>query len=71
MALGKTVLGTKETVVALVPTEDGILMQTLYDADEVKSLPTETEMVKVDDAELAMARETISGILQPTHCTPM
>lgn len=41
VAVAKTVMGTKEKLLALLPTEDGILIVTLFFADEVKEAPKE------------------------------
>lgn len=65
VAIGKTVMGTKETMLALVPTDDGIVLQTLYFADEVKALPKEAAKPQVGDAELDMAKQLIEGMSKP------
>ena len=39
IAISKTVLGTKETLLALIPREDSILAQTLFYENEIKDLP--------------------------------
>ena len=38
IAIGKTVMGTKETLLAIIPREDGILISTMYYEDEIKDL---------------------------------
>lgn len=65
VAVAKTVLGTKETLLTLIPREDGLLIQTMFYADEVKALPQGYNKPPVVDAELAMAKQLISGMIKP------
>ncbi len=37
VAIAKTVMGTKEKLLTLIPTDDGILIETMFFADEVKA----------------------------------
>ena len=62
VAIAKTVMGTKQKLLALVPTEDGILVETLFFADEVKEAPKELSKPEVSDAELAMAKTLIGAM---------
>lgn len=62
VAVGKTVMGTKETMLALIPTEDGLLLQTLFFQDEVKALPRPVSLPEVGGPELAMAKQLIQGM---------
>ena len=39
IAIGKTVLGTKDTLMAIIPREDGILISTMFYEDDIKSSP--------------------------------
>ena len=64
VAVAKTVLGTKEKLLALVPTQDGILAQTLFFADEVKDAPKELAKPQVNEAELQMAKTLIGAMVQ-------
>ena len=41
VAVAKTVMGTKEKLLTLIPTDDGILIETMFFADEVKQVPKE------------------------------
>ena len=41
VAIAKTVMGQSEKLLCLVPTEKGILVETLFFADEVKEIPKE------------------------------
>jgi DNA end-binding protein Ku len=65
VAVAKTVLGTKETLLTLIPREDGLLVQTMFFADEVKALPQGYAKPSVVDAELVMAKQLITGMVKP------
>ena len=62
VAIGRTVLGTKETMLALTPSERGLLMQTLHFADEVRELPVAAGSPNVGETELAMAEKLIEAM---------
>lgn len=59
VAIGKVVLGSKETLVVLIPQKEGILMETLYYYDEVKEIPRELPRPKPNKKELDMAKQLI------------
>ena len=65
IAVAKTVLGTKEKLLALIPTEHGLLVETLFFADEIKDAPKEPANVQVADAELQMAKTLIGAMVKP------
>lgn len=65
IAIAKTVLGTKETLLAIIPREEGILIQTMFFEDEVKILPQGYKKPAVSDAELKMAQTLISSMDKP------
>ena len=65
VAVAKTVMGTKEKLLALIPTEDGILVETLFFAEEVKEAPKELGHPQVQEAELTMAKTLINAMVQP------
>ena len=65
IAVAKTVLGTKETLLAIIPREDGILIQTMFFEEEVKILPHGYKKPEVVDAELQMAKTLISSMAEP------
>ena len=65
VAVAKTVLGTKETLLTLIPREDGLLAQTMFYADEVKDLPQSYTKPGVAEAELAMAKQLITSMVKP------
>ena len=65
IAVAKTVLGTKEKLLALIPTEHGLLVETLFFADEIKDAPKEPANVQVADNELQMAKTLIGAMVKP------
>ena len=65
IAIAKTVMGTKEKLLALIPTEHGILVETLFFADEIKDAPKEPAKVTMADAELQMAKTLIGTMVKP------
>lgn len=65
IAIAKTVLGTKEKLLALIPTSHGLLVETLFFADEIKDAPKEPASVEVVDAELQMAKTLIGAMVKP------
>lgn len=65
VAVAKTVLGIKETLLALIPTEHGILIETLFFQDEIKAAPKESVKPEVLDAELRMAQTLIAAMDKP------
>lgn len=62
VAIAKTVLGTKEKLLALIPTDNGILIETLFFADEVKDAPKESASLEVNEQELTMAKTLINSM---------
>ncbi len=64
IAVAKTVMGTKEKLLALIPTDKGILIETLFFADEVKEAPKEPVHPDVNDAELQMAKTLIGAMMK-------
>ena len=64
IAVAKTVMGTKEKLLALIPTDKGILIETLFFADEVKEAPKEPAHPDVNDAELQMAKTLIGAMMK-------
>lgn len=64
VAIAKTVIGTKQKLMALIPTDSGILAETLFFADEVKEAPKEIQQPSVSDAELSMAKMLVNAMVQ-------
>lgn len=65
IAVAKTVMGTKEKLLALIPTDNGILVETMFFADELKEAPKEPAKPAMNDAEIQMAKTLISAMVQP------
>lgn len=64
IAVAKTVMGTKEKLLALIPTDNGILVETLLFAAEVKDAPKEAGHPEVSEAELQMAKTLIGAMVK-------
>jgi len=65
IAIAKTVLGTKETLLAIIPRVEGVLIQTLFFEEEVKALPQGYKKPEVAAAEIEMAKTLISSMDKP------
>ncbi len=65
IAIGKTVIGTKDTLMAIIPREEGILISTMFYADEIKELQKQYNKPEVSDQELNMAKTLISSMDTP------
>lgn len=50
---------------ALIPTDTGILTETLFFHDEVKAMPKEPVKPEISEQELAMGKTLISGMKEP------
>lgn len=65
IAIGKTVLGTKDTLMAIIPREEGILISTMFYADEIKELQKPYTKPEVSDQEIQMAATLINSMDTP------
>jgi DNA end-binding protein Ku len=65
IAIGKTVMGTKETLLAIIPREDGILISTMYYEDEIKDLAKSYNKPELIEAEITMAKALINSMVTP------
>ncbi len=65
IAIGKTVIGTKDTLMAIIPREDGILISTMFYADEIKELQKQYSKPEISEQELNMAKTLISSMDTP------
>ncbi|HEY8889354.1 MAG TPA: Ku protein [Clostridium sp.] len=65
IAIGKTVMGTKETLLAIIPREDGILISTMYYEDEIKDLAKSYNKPELVEAEFTMAKALINSMITP------
>lgn len=64
-AIAKTVMGTRETLMALFPREDDILCRTLFYQDELTACPQEIAHPRITKAESDMARQLIHAMTAP------
>lgn len=62
VAIAKTVMGNGEKLLTIIPTDNGILIETMFFFDEVKEVPKETQKTQVTDAELTMAKTLINSM---------
>ncbi|ROR25809.1 DNA end-binding protein Ku [Mobilisporobacter senegalensis] len=65
IAIGKTVMGTNDTLMAIIPREEGILISTMYYADDIKELQKQYNKPEVSEQELNMARTLINSMDTP------
>ncbi|WP_312649952.1 non-homologous end joining protein Ku [Aminipila sp.] len=65
VAIGKTVMGTKDTLMAIIPREDGILISTMFYADDIKELQKQYIKPEVSEQELNMAKMLIDSMDTP------
>lgn len=64
VAIAKTVMGTKEELIALYPTKNDIIAKVLYFHDEIQPVPSISK-TPVDKAELEMAKSLINSMTRP------
>lgn len=65
VAIAKTIIGTKETLLALCPERDEIIVKTLFYKDEIVDNPTSFKHPKLIKAELDMATKLVHSMRQP------
>lgn len=65
IAIGKTVMGTRDTLMAIIPREEGVLISTMFYADEIKELQKQYNKPEVSDEELNMAKVLINSMDTP------
>ncbi len=65
IAVGKAVMGTKDTLMAIIPREDGILISTMFYADDIRELQKQYAKPEVSEAELNMAKVLINSMDTP------
>lgn len=65
VAIAKTVMGTQEALLTIIPTEEGILIETMYYEDEIKEIPKAITHFELNDAELKMAKTLINTMVKP------
>lgn len=65
VAIGKTVMGTKETLMAIIPREEGIIISTMHYADEIKEFQRQYSTPEISEQELSMAKMLINSMDTP------
>lgn len=65
IAIGKTVMGTKDTLMAIIPREDGILISTMFYADDIRELQKQYTKPGISEQELHMAKTLINSMDTP------
>ncbi|MBP1753934.1 MAG: Ku protein [Firmicutes bacterium] len=65
VALAKTVIGTKENLIVLYPTIDGIIAKTLFYQDEITVVPKQIVSTQLSEAEITMAKSLINSMTGP------
>ncbi len=65
IAIGKTVMGTKDTLMAIIPREDGILISIMFYADDIKELQKQYTKPEISEQELNMAKTLINSMDTP------
>lgn len=65
IAIGKTVLGTKDTLMAIIPRENGVLISTMFYQDDIKELQKSYEIPQPSEQELKMAQVLINSMDTP------
>ena len=65
IAIGKTVIGTTDTLMAIIPREDGILISTMFYADDIRQLQKQYTKPEVSEQELGMAKTLINSMDTP------
>ena len=65
IAIGKTVMRDKENLIAIIPREDGMLIQTMLFQDDIKELPKTYKKPEITEEELQMATSLINSMNTP------
>lgn len=69
VAIAKTVMGNGETLLCLLPTEEGILIEKMFFEDEIKEIPKTYTKPQLNEAELTMAKTLIESMNKPFEPT--
>jgi len=65
IAIGKAVMGASDTLMAIIPRADGILISTMFYAAEVKALQKPYTKPEISEQELDMAKVLINSMDTP------
>ncbi len=62
VGIAKTVLGNKETLIALRAKDGQMLLSTLFFADEIQKNPTKEVRAEFSSSELSLAKSIVEGM---------
>lgn len=65
IAIGKTVLGTKSTLMAIIPRENGVLVTTMHYQAEIKELQRSYAKPEILDTDKKLAKQLIGSMDTP------
>jgi DNA end-binding protein Ku len=65
IAIGKTVMGTKDTLLAIIPREEGMLISTMFFEDDIKDLRKTYNKSELIETELTLAKTLINSMNTP------
>ena len=65
IAIGKTVLGTRDTLMAIIPRENGVLISTMFYEADIKELQKSYTKPEISEQELTMAKTLINSMDTP------
>lgn len=65
IAIGKAVMGTKDTLMAIIPREDGMIIATMFYSDDIKELKKPYSKPNVSEQESNMAKMLINSMDTP------
>lgn len=64
VAVAKTVMGNSETLLCIIPTEQGILIEKMFYIDEIKDIPKSYARPEISESELNMAKTLIESMVK-------
>lgn len=64
VAIAKTVLGTKDSLLTIYPISDGIIIEKMFYNDEIKDMPKSYTKQKLNEKEMEMAKMLIDSMTQ-------
>lgn len=64
VAVARTVIGTKETLLAIIPTRDGLLVETMYFYEETKTAPKVLARQEISEQELDLAKMLVNSMVK-------
>ena len=65
VAVAKSVMGNNETLMALIPTQEEIMVQTLYFEAEIKAMPRELRHPELTPEEVKLAGQIVKNLGRP------